>query len=111
VIKVTVLAFTHFPRITITITKEQEHVHCKPLYTLHLGWRIPSLGCLWSSPLIDPILLSPFTVRHVRRILRSPYRATLVVLAHNHEIVDILPLYSSAGTGQLNDKRLYPSAP
>ena len=62
-------------------------------------------------PLIDPILLSPFTVRHVRRILRSPYRATLVVLAHNHEIVDILPLYSSAGTGQLNDKRLYPSAP
>ena len=24
-----------------------------------------------------------------------------MVLAYNHEIVDILPLYSSAGTGQL----------
>ena len=31
-------------------------------------------------PLTDPILLSPFTVRRVHRILRSQYRATLVVL-------------------------------
>ena len=34
---------------------EQEHVHCKLLYTLHFDWMIPSLDCLWSSPLIDPL--------------------------------------------------------
>ena len=62
--------------------------------------------------LTSPLIICPFMVRRIRRILKTKYTATLVILTRDSHIADILPLPASAVVGQLlYPPTLSPSAP
>ena len=62
--------------------------------------------------LTSPLIICQFTVRRIRRILKTKYTATLVILTHDSHIADILRLPASAVVGQLlYPPTLSPSAP